>query len=112
MKEEKELEQEQLEKLSEEDEKFLNGHPTRTEVANYVNALFEEKYMPQITKAISQVEYSAKLSITTLQALLVQKGICVEDEILKTMTSIVEACQKDLMNKQPEQPEETTKTEN
>ena len=37
------------EPLSEENKKWLNEQPTRMEVANYVNALWERHYLPVIT---------------------------------------------------------------
>ena len=60
--------------LSEENKKWLGEYPTRMEVANYVNALFERHYMPVITNYI-------QMSSMVLQAILIDKGICTGDEI-------------------------------
>ena len=58
----------------EKDEKYLLGTPTRMEVSNYVNALIEEKFAPSILN-------SMQLGFMTLQAILIKKEICTEDEI-------------------------------
>lgn len=56
------------------DEKFMNGFPTRMEVANYLNALLEEKYMPAIQNMV-------QMSAMVLQAMMIKKGICTGDEL-------------------------------
>lgn len=68
-----------------EDEKYLQGKPNRMEVANYVNGLMEEHYMPDIMNNFSNTHQAMQLGFMTIQAILIQKGICTEDEI-KSMT--------------------------
>ena len=63
------------------DQKYLYGTPTRAEVANYVNALLEEKYIPELKKLIMAVNAHSALSHQVVLALLLKKGICTEDEI-------------------------------
>lgn len=95
----KQIVQSQTEHMSKADEEFLNGTPTRHEVANYVNALFEEKYMPAIMKHFSQLECSVKLSITALQKILIQKGICTDTEIGETLNALVEEYKSEFIKK-------------
>ena len=63
------------------DQKYLYGTPTRAEVANYVNALLDEKYIPELKKLITAVNAHSALSHQIVLALLLKKGICTEDEI-------------------------------
>lgn len=56
------------------DEQYLSGHPTRLEVANYVNALLEERYLPHVQGLI-------QMSSMVLQAILIKKGICTGEEL-------------------------------
>lgn len=62
-------------------EEYLKGKPTRAEVANYCNALLEEKYMPEIMNHISRTQQAMQLGFMTLQAILIKKGICTGEEI-------------------------------
>lgn len=55
-------------------EKWVDEHPTRGEVSNYINALWERHYLPTITNYI-------QMSSMVLQAILIEKGICTGDEI-------------------------------
>lgn len=66
------------EKLTEE---FMLGLPNRAEVANYVNALLEEKYM----NLLCEVSDGAMIGLMVIQAVLIKNGITTEDE-LKTLT--------------------------
>lgn len=63
------------------DQKYLYGTPTRAEVANYVNALLEEKYIPELKKLIMTVNAHASLSHQVVLAILLKKGICTEAEV-------------------------------
>ena len=65
------------------DERYLNGHPTRMEVANYVNALLEEHYMPHIQGLI-------QMSSMVLQAILIKKGVCTGKELKEITEEFVE----------------------
>ena len=60
------------------DERYMNGHPTRLEVANYVNALMEEKYVPMFQSMI-------QMSAMVIQGILIEKSICTGEE-LETIT--------------------------
>lgn len=60
--------------LTPENQKWLSEHPTRMEVASYVNALWERHYLPTITNYI-------QMSSMVLQAILLEKGVCTGDEI-------------------------------
>lgn len=59
------------------DEQYMLGRPNRIEVANYVNALLEEHYMPSIIDR----ENSFRLGLMVIQSILIKKGICTGDEI-------------------------------
>lgn len=63
------------------EEKFFQENPNRMEVANYVNGLLEEKYFPQFNNSLLNVQQAMTLGFMTLQAILVNKGVCTEDEI-------------------------------
>ena len=60
--------------ISPEDKKYMEGKPNRIEVANYVNGLLDNHYMPLITNYI-------QMSSMVLQAILIEKGVCTGDEI-------------------------------
>ena len=63
------------------EEKFFQENPNRMEVANYVNGLLEEKYFPQFNNSLLSIQQAMTLGFMTLQAILVNKGICTEEEI-------------------------------
>ena len=65
------------------DERYMNGNPTRLEVANYVNALLEEHYMPHIQGLI-------QMSSMVLQAILIKKNVCTGDELKEITEEFVE----------------------
>lgn len=88
--------------VSPEDVKYLNGTPTRMEVANYVNSLLEEEYMPKLARAINANASSAKLGIMIMQAILIEKGICTGDEIEKLTTEFMERFTEEQKNKAKE----------
>lgn len=62
------------EKQKQDDEQYMRGRPNRMEVANYVNALLEQKYIPQLQEQTS-------MGFMVIQALLIEKGICTGEEI-------------------------------
>lgn len=63
-----------LDNISSEDKKWLNERPTRMEIINYVNSLWEHHHLPTITNYI-------QISSMVIQAILIDKGICTGDEI-------------------------------
>lgn len=69
--------------ISPEDKKYMEGKPNRIEIANYVNSLMENHYMPMITNYI-------QISSMVIQAILLEKGICTGDEIKKITEKFVE----------------------
>ena len=60
--------------ISPEDKKYMEGKPTRIEIANYVTNLMDNHYMPMITNYI-------QMSSMVLQGILLKKEICTGDEI-------------------------------
>lgn len=56
------------------EKKWLEDHPTRLEVSNYINALWEHHYLPLVTNYI-------QISSMVLQAILIDKGVCTGEEI-------------------------------
>lgn len=94
-------------KQREQDEGFMKGRPNRMEVANYVNALLTEKYMPEITNMIGQVQQSTQLGFMTLQAILIKKGICTGDEIKQFTEEFLKAQKEELERKVKEKTEQT-----
>lgn len=73
--------------ISSEDKKWLNECPTRVEIINYVNAIWEHNYLPTITNYI-------QLSSMVLQAILIDKGICTGDEIKDITEKFVQEQQR------------------
>ena len=114
-----EKQKKQEEKQREQDENFMKGRPNRMEVANYVNALLTEKYMPEINNLIGQVQQSTQIGFMTLQAILIKKEICTGDEIKHFTEAFLKQQKKELEQKVKEQTEqakeqivnEVTKTE-
>lgn len=96
------------EKKRQEDEAYLKGRPNRAEVANYVNALLEEKYMPEIMNHFSQTYQSMQLGFMTLQAILVQKEICTGEEIEKLTQEFIKCQQAELEKKMKETADKVT----
>jgi len=96
------------------DEQYMMGKPNRMEVANYVNALLEEHYIPSILER----ENSFRLGLMVVQSILIKKGICTGDEIkeiteefLENMKKEQEKAQKEAEEKQPQDSEEDKKEE-
>lgn len=79
--------------ISPEDKKYMEGKPNRIEVANYVNSLMENHYMPLITNYI-------QMSSMVLQAILLKKGICTGDEIKEITEKFVEENQRRVKDSQ------------
>lgn len=102
-----ERQQKDEQKKREETEQFMKGRPNRAEVANYVNSLLEEKYMPEIQRLIGTVQNSTQLGFMTLQAILINKGICTGDEIQQVTKEFIQA-QKAEMEKMKKKLQEKT----
>ena len=73
----KKLEQRQ----AEENENYMKGRPSRVEVANYVNSILEQKFVPAIMAEINNYQKSVQLGFMALQAILINKGVCTGEEI-------------------------------
>lgn len=86
-------------KQKQDDERFLQGRPNRAEVMNYVNALLEDKYMPEIMKHIQQTQQSMQLGFMAIQAILIQKGICTGEEIQEVTQEFIKKHQEELEKK-------------
>ena len=85
-------------KKQQEDEQYMRGRPNRMEVANYVNALLEDKYMPMIQGQTS-------LGFMVIQAILIEKGICTVDEIEEITKKFVAQRQQEAQKAQAVQAE-------
>lgn len=83
-------------KSEEEINQFMQGNPTRLEVANYVNALLETKYMTVIQEQLNAL----KLGNMVTQALMIQKGVCSGEEIEDMITHLSESFKEDKENKE------------
>ena len=79
-----------------ENEQYLNGKPSRLEVANYVNSLLEEKYMPQIQGQTS-------LGFMVIQAILIEKGVCTGEEIEELTKKFIKQKQQEVQVADSEQ---------
>lgn len=84
---EEERKQKAEQKQRAQDEQYMQGRPTRMEVASYCNALIEEKYMPAIQSLVAQTAQAAQISIMVMQSILIQKGLTTGDE-LKELTEV------------------------
>ena len=91
-------------KLSSEDDRYMKEKPSRYEVASYVNSLLEKHYMPVITNYI-------QMSSMVIQAILLEKGICTGDEIKKMTEQFVAENQK-RMEEQKDEQDKLDKMEN
>ena len=85
-------------KKQQEDEQYMRGRPNRMEVANYVNALLEDKYMPMIQGQTS-------LGFMVIQANLIEKGICTGEEIEEITKKFVAQRQQEAQKAQAVQAE-------
>lgn len=85
-------------KKQQEDEQYMRGRPNRMEVANYVNALLEDKYMPMIQGQTS-------LGFMVIQAILIEKGICTSEEIEEITKKFVAQRQQEAQKAQAVQAE-------
>lgn len=85
-------------KKQQEDEQYMRGRPNRMEVANYVNALLEDKYMPMIQGQTS-------LGFMVIQAILIEKGICTGEEIEEIIKKFVAQRQQEAQKAQAVQDE-------
>ena len=62
------------EPISEKDKEYLQGTPTRMEVANYVNTLIEQHWFPRLV-------HQTQLGMMVLQGILLKKNVCTPEEI-------------------------------
>ena len=84
------------EKQKQDDEQYMRGRPNRMEVANYVNALLEQKYIPQLQEQTS-------MGFMVIQALLIEKGICTGEEIEQMTKEFIKQKQAQEKSKNPKQ---------
>lgn len=103
MKDKTELSPEEIQKKNKEAEEFLKGTPTRAEVANYVNSLLEEIFMPEVEKNVKKILPSIQLGFMIIQSILLKKGICTGEELKE----ITEEFLKTSMETSKKKPEET-----
>lgn len=87
-------------KKQQEDERFLQGRPNRMEVAQYVNGLLEDKYMPEIQQTNYNIQQAMTLGFMVLQSILIEKGIATGEEIEARTKEFIEQQKKDLEEKQ------------
>ena len=78
-------------KASKEDIEFMNQPATRMDVSNYVNALLEEVYVPNIMGVVDS-------ATRVILSILIMKGVVTEDELTKIFTEMQEKAQQDLDN--------------
>lgn len=98
----------ELEKQAAETEAYMKGRPSRVEVANYVNSILEEKYMPEILNQIETSQRAMQLGLMVLQSILINKNIAKPEEIEKITTEYVEKFKRDLKSQEnPDEPETT-----
>ncbi len=91
-------------------EEFLKGTPTRAEVANYVNSLLEEIFMPEVEKNVKKILPSIQLGFMIIQSILLKKGICTGEE-LKEITEEFLKTSMEEVKKKPEETKDDSKVE-
>ena len=110
MKDKTELSPEEIQKKNKEAEEFLKGIPTRAEVANYVNSLLEEIFMPEVEKNVKKILPSIQLGFMIIQSILLKKGICTGEE-LKEITEEFLKTSMEEVKKKPEETKDDSKVE-
>lgn len=93
-----------------EDEAYLRGRPNREEVANYVNSLMENHYMPSIMGHFSNTQQAMQLGFMVIQAILIQKGICTKEEISEMTQEFINIQKKEQEKEDKENKEDTQET--
>lgn len=83
----------------EEREEFLNGTPTRAEVANFVGGYLSNDILPQLIGYINQQDNRNLALISVCQAILVSQGV-ISKENMDTLISDWNK-KKDNTNKKP-----------
>ena len=78
--------------LNKEDIEYMDGTPSRLEVANYVNTLLEEHYIPLIQK----ISNGNRLSVMVLQSILLTKGVISQDELQAVTNEFVKLAKEDI----------------
>lgn len=91
-----ELQAREEKKQVEELQGYMRGRPNREEVAQYVNNLLEQKYMPEILKQIGLAQQSMQLGLMALQAILINKELCTGDEIKQVTQEFIIKFNEDL----------------
>lgn len=71
---------------SEEREEFLNGTPTRAEVANFVGGYLANDILPQLIGYINQQDNRNLALISVCQAVLVSQGIISKENMDKLIS--------------------------
>lgn len=75
------------EQQRQDDEKYMQGRPNRMEVANYVNALMEEHYVPAINAQM-------QLGLMVIQSIIIEKGICTGEELQQRTEEFIRQSQQ------------------
>ena len=70
----------------EEREEFLNGTPTRAEVANFVGGYLTNDILPQLIEYINQQDNRNLALISVCQAVLVSQGVISKEDMDKLIT--------------------------
>ena len=65
----------------EEQEKFLNEHPTRGEVANFVGQYLANDILPQVIGYINQQDNRNLALISICQAVLISQGVISKEQM-------------------------------
>lgn len=84
--------------------KFLNEHPTRQEVANFVSAYLSTEFLPSLLTHINKQDNRNLALISICQSVLISQGIITQDEMEALMRKCEQAQQQaeDAAQKQAE----------
>lgn len=74
--------------------KFLNEHPTRQEVANFVSAYLSTEFLPGLLTHINQQDNRNLALISICQSVLISQGIITQDEMEALMRKWEQAQQQ------------------
>lgn len=77
----------------EEKERFLNDHPTRLEVSNFVSSYLSNEFLPQLLEYINGRDNRNLQLISICQAVLISAGIA-DQETMDTLLAQWEAAQR------------------
>lgn len=75
--------------LSDDDIEYMDESPSRAEIGGFIAGLMNKKYLPQMADIARELDSRLRLQVMTIQAIMVNKGICGPDDFDKVAKEIV-----------------------